>query len=181
MAKKILFVLTGLTLAFIIIIISAFAFVACENIVAEESPVTVMVTGTIYPYEFRPVNGFVIENELGFGSADGHNYTITIFTDDGETHTTVKEITKTVPGNIGFNYVIEDVPAGIYYVYCWIDMNDNSVEDEGIDQAGYYGYKGAEVVSTWQQPDAHNAYVPEIGVVVFDIFLSPLPIMEAMQ
>lgn len=158
MFKKLLL---GLAIAIGIVIISAFGFVACEYIVAEESELT-MITGTIYP-----VRG-----------GKGYNYTVTIFTFDGESiYTNIAVLTGIVPSNYAFNYVIENVPTGIYYVHAWIDMDDDSIYTEGVDQKGYYGYRDSEALSddTTIMPDYSNATVPEIGVAVFDVFLSYVP------
>lgn len=40
--------------------------------------------------------------------------------------------------NAGFDYVIADVPEGVWYVHAYWDINDNIVQDSG-DAVGKYG------------------------------------------
>lgn len=95
-------------------------------------------------------------------------------TTDGEVDSvpTVARYDGTFPGGVGdwsytANYQITDVPAGLYYVFTWIDMNDDGSFTSASDACVFYD--GAYNPSA--QPDVANVLVPEAGIVDVDLVI----------
>ena len=67
------------------------------------------------------------------------------------------------------NYILADVPAGQYYVFVWLDLNDDTLFNRDDDAFGFYEasvtFEAAET-----EPFSPNVTVPMTGLVDVDIW-----------
>jgi hypothetical protein len=93
---------------------------------------------------------------------------------------TVAHLHGTFPGAVAdwyftTNFVITDVPAGEYFVFVWIDLDDDGEYTADVDALGFYDY---DTTSYWTriklEPVSPNVVVPAIGVVDIDVWCGEL-------
>jgi hypothetical protein len=92
---------------------------------------------------------------------------------DFETVARAKEIEGTFPEpGLGadydtINYQVDQVDAGLYSVFAWVDLDSDGAFDPSVD---LFGFHAAAPAATDVQPPA-NTVVPEMGFVDVDIWI----------
>ena len=76
------------------------------------------------------------------------------------------------------NYILADVPAGQYYVFVWLDLNDDTLFNRDDDAFGFYEasvtFEAAET-----EPFSPNVTVPMTGLVDVDIWYDFPPLLPS--
>lgn len=70
------------------------------------------------------------------------------------------------------NYVMSDVPSGVYSMFVWVDSDDSGEFESGQDLHGFY--YGDPSAYNLDQPAA-NIVVPDEGIVDIDVWLDNYP------
>jgi hypothetical protein len=86
---------------------------------------------------------------------------------------TVARLDDTFPGTMvdwywATNYLITDVPAGEYFVFVWIDRDDNGEFLQGDDAFGFYD-ANASGTAILEEPVSPNVVVPATGFLDIDV------------
>jgi hypothetical protein len=90
----------------------------------------------------------------------------------------VQSMTGTLPGGMDasytmIQYVLLDVPAGDYFLFAWVDLNDDGVFNGYDDCFGFFEWDPSEPVWTYtMQPADPNVNVPTTGVIDVDFYLT---------
>jgi hypothetical protein len=91
----------------------------------------------------------------------------------------------TLPGGTNavytsINYVMTDVPAGVYYLMAWVDIDGTSGFSRDFDYYGFYDYvPGVPPAFKDSQPIFANVNVPAAGIVDVDLVLGVVGAPEA--
>jgi len=67
------------------------------------------------------------------------------------------------------NYQFDNVPAGEYSLFAWVDVDGNGLFDSNYDLFGFY-FGNPSVINT-AQPLAPNVLVPEKSIVDVDVWV----------
>jgi len=131
-----------------------------------EGPAT--ITGTI-----------TFDYDTGYFDFDGKPYYVLIDNNNDLTDGVVKSKHGTIPGTSGdtsyvtqFNYYVKDVQEGAYYVFAYVDVNEDGSYNKNDDYGNYYGVRNYEYQYDGVIPGGANAAVSDTGYVVFDISLA---------
>lgn len=134
-----------------------------------------------------------IRSEDQYVMYNGLPYELYVDTDDDPTNGYVKKQSGVFPGSTEdlinlheFNYRISDVPEGIYYVYLWVDRNEDGFDylpqqDDGMDMSTIYGDFGDgtfEYPYYYQDgtpPPVPNVEIDGSGYSVADLVIPELP------
>jgi predicted RNA methylase len=81
----------------------------------------------------EPVNG-TISGTISYSGIKTGTFSIEAYTNPGFTGVPVKRVTSGSPGE----YTLSDLPPQTYYIFAYLDTNNNAVYDADIDPAGRY-------------------------------------------
>ena len=77
-------------------------------------------------------------------------------------------------GHLTTNYILYDVPAGEYFLFVWVDQNENGVYDHLNDLIGFYD-EPIEPATAWTriavEPGAPNVVMSANGIVDIDVWV----------